>query len=117
MENDNSSHQFLPETPGEAALREAMARAPDLRPADPAAAEKAYTQNVCWATDHAEIFSRSGLSMEVVSGGVKVTCRSCGRAKLIASGADLTPAVLTCQGGCNRYAADPDQGMGRGVAP
>jgi hypothetical protein len=107
----------LPETPGERALREAMAGAPDLRPVDAAAAERAYIANVNWATDHTSVFANAGLSMEIVAGGVRAKCRSCDRAWFIQTGTALEPRVLTCQGGCNRYAADPDYGMGRGFRP
>ena len=118
MENENLSHQYLPPTPGELALAAAMASAPNLGPADPAAAERAYQANVAWASDYTQVFANAGLGMEICAGGVKVKCRSCDRAKLIATGTDLTPAVLTCQGGCNRYAADPDAGLSRtGVRP
>ena len=119
MENENLSHQFLPETPGERSLREQMERAPNLGPADPAAAERAYQANVAWASDYTQVFANAGLGMEICAGGVKVKCRSCDRAWVIATGTDLTPALLTCPGGgCNRYAADPDAGMARtGVRP
>jgi hypothetical protein len=41
-DTNNHPNARLPETPGERSLREQMATAPDLRPVDPAAAERAY---------------------------------------------------------------------------
>ena len=116
--NMDTNEQYLPPTPGEIALAEAMARAPNLAPVDTAAAERIYVANVTWATDHAEVFSNAGLSMEVVAGGVRVRCRSCDRMWTIQSGVELSPAVLACPRKCNAASADPDFGMARtGVAP
>lgn len=118
MENElNHPNSRLPETPGERALAALMATAPDLRPVDAAAAERAYIANVNWATDHTSVFANAGLAMEVTSGGAKIKCRACDRQWSLPTGSELSPRTLTCQGGCNRYAADPDYGMGRGFRP
>ena len=118
MENEmNHPNSRLPPTPGELALAALMAGARDLQPVDPAAAERAYVTTVAWVSDHADTFSHAGLAAEVVSGGAKIKCRACDRQWFLPTGTDLAPAVLTCQGGCNRYSADPDQGMRRGVRP
>jgi len=118
MENEmNHPNSRLPPTPGELALAALMAGARDLQPVDPAAAERAYVTTVAWVSDHADTFfarrpgggSRLGRREDQVQ-GVRP-------AVVPATGTDLAPAVLTCQGGCNRYSADPDQGMRRGVRP
>ena len=116
-DTNNHPNARLPETPGERSLREQMATAPDLRPVDPAAAERAYQTTVAWVSDHVDTFSHAGLAMEVTSGGAKIKCRACDRQWSLPTGSELSPRTLTCQGGCNRYAADPDYGMGRGFRP
>jgi hypothetical protein len=117
MENENLSHQFLPETPGERSLREQMERAPNLAPVDVAEAERQYQKNLAWASAYAMVFANAGLSMEICAGGVKVKCKTCDTAWVIPVGMALDPSVLTCPQKCNITAADPDAGMSRGVAP
>ena len=107
---------WQPPQAGEA-LRQMLAAAPDLgTPGGSRAAEKRlelHKANREWGETRALVFSRAGLDVEIAEGGVRVRCKANGHEKFIAAGTELTPAVLTCSGGCNRFDADPDAGSNR----
>jgi hypothetical protein len=107
---------WQPPRAGEA-LAAALANAPDLAtPGGAMAADKRMELHQAaheWVATRALAFSGAGLDTEIIEGGVRVRCKANGHEKFIPLGTALTPAVLVCSGGCNRFDADPDAGTNR----